>query len=115
MSAVEETRRSVAALHGELTRNGLVAWTQGNVSARVPGEDLVVIKPSGVSYDELTASSMVVIDLHGERVEGDHAPSSDAATHAHIYRAMPHVGGVVHTHSPYATACSPWDQPPATR
>ena len=87
MSAFDEVRRELAALHAELVRTGLVAWTQGNVSARIPGEDLFVIKPSGVSYDELTAASMVVVDLDGERVvEGDHAPSSDTATHAHIYR-----------------------------
>jgi L-ribulose-5-phosphate 4-epimerase len=104
MSTVAEVRRTVAELHGELTRNGLVAWTSGNLSARVTGHDLIVIKPSGLSYDELTPESMVVIDLHGRVVEGDLAPSSDAATHAYIYRSMDGVGGVVHTHSPYATA-----------
>jgi L-ribulose-5-phosphate 4-epimerase len=70
----------------------------------VPGRDLIVIKPSGVGYDELTASSMVVVDLHGKVVEGELSPSSDTATHAYVYRAMDSVGGVVHTHSPYATA-----------
>ena len=104
MSAVEDVRRTVAALHGELVRNGLVVWTQGNISARVPGRDLIVIKPSGVGYDELTASSMVVADLDGNVVEGELQPSSDTATHVHVYRAMAHVGGVAHTHSPYATA-----------
>ena len=104
MSAVADLRRTVADLHGELTRYGLVAWTAGNVSARVPGQDLIVIKPSGLSYDELTAESMVVVDLHGNVVEGELSPSSDTATHAYVYRAMDHVGGVVHTHSPYATA-----------
>ena len=112
MSTFDEVRRELAALHTELVRTGLVAWTQGNVSARIPGEDLFVIKPSGVSYDELTAASMVVVDLDGERVvEGDHAPSSDTATHAHIYREMPHVGGVAHTHSPYATAWAAVGEP----
>ena len=112
MSAVEQARRELVALHAELVRNGLVAWTQGNVSARIPGEDLFVIKPSGVSYDELSPASMVVVALDGERVvEGDHAPSSDAATHAHIYREMPHVGGVAHTHSPYATAWAAVGEP----
>src|SRR5215475_9603229 len=101
---VEQLRVTVAALHGELTRYGLVAWTAGNVSARVPGEDLMVIKPSGVSYDELTPASMIVCDLDGAVVDGDLAPSSDTAAHAYVYRAMPHVGGVVHTHSTYATA-----------
>jgi L-ribulose-5-phosphate 4-epimerase len=104
VSAVADLRRTVADLHGELTRYGLVAWTAGNVSARVPGQDLIVIKPSGLSYDELTAESMVVVDLHGNVVEGELSPSSDTATHAYVYRAMDHVGGVVHTHSPYATA-----------
>ena len=104
MSALADLRRTVAALHGELTRNGLVAWTSGNISARVPGQNLVVIKPSGVGYDDLSAESMVVVDLHGKVVEGELSPSSDTATHAYIYRAMDAVGGVVHTHSPYATA-----------
>ena len=108
---VADLRRTVAELHGELTRNGLVAWTSGNVSARVPGRDLIVIKPSGVGYDELTASSMVVVDLHGNVVEGELSPSSDTATHAYVYRAMDSVGGVVHTHSPYATAWAAHGQP----
>lgn len=99
-------RLTVAALHSELTRYGLVAWTAGNVSARVPGTDLMVIKPSGVSYEDLTAESMIVCDLDGMVVEGDLAPSSDTAAHAYVYRAMPEVGGVVHTHSTYATAWS---------
>jgi L-ribulose-5-phosphate 4-epimerase len=103
-ATVSRLRRDVAELHGELTRNGLVAWTAGNVSARVPGHELMVIKPSGVSYDELTPGSMVVTDLHGVLVEGDHAPSSDTAAHAYVYRHRPDVGGVVHTHSTYATA-----------
>jgi L-ribulose-5-phosphate 4-epimerase len=102
--AVDELRHEVARLHSELTRNGLVVWTAGNVSARVPGEDLMVIKPSGVSYDKLSASSMVVCDLEGNLVEGDFAPSSDTAAHAYVYRHMADVGGIVHTHSTYATA-----------
>jgi L-ribulose-5-phosphate 4-epimerase len=97
-------RSEVAGLHAELTRNGLVAWTAGNVSARVPGRDLLVIKPSGVSYDELSAETMVVTDLDGVLVDGEHQPSSDTAAHAYVYRHMPEVGGVVHTHSTYATA-----------
>jgi L-ribulose-5-phosphate 4-epimerase len=104
MSAIAQLRRTVAELHGELVRYGLVVWTIGNISARVPGEELVVIKPSGVPYVDLDAASMVVVDLYGNVVEGDLAPSSDTATHAYVYRAMPAVGGVVHTHSPYATA-----------
>ncbi|MFI7078860.1 L-ribulose-5-phosphate 4-epimerase [Micromonospora sp. NPDC049903] len=101
---VTELRASVARLHGELTRYGLVAWTAGNVSARVPGHDLMVIKPSGVDYDDLSAENMVLCDLDGVPVEGELSPSSDTAAHAYVYRAMPEVGGVVHTHSTYATA-----------
>ena len=103
-AAVAETRAEVCALHAELVRSGLVAWTSGNVSARVPGSGLMVIKPSGVRYDDLTPESMVVLTLDGTVVDGDLAPSSDTATHAYVYRAMADVGGVVHTHSPYATA-----------
>lgn len=108
---VTRLRAEVAALHAELTRYGLVVWTAGNVSARVPGADLLVIKPSGVSYDELTPESMVVCDLDGTLVEGDHAPSSDTAAHAYVYAHMPEVGGVVHTHSTYATAWAARGEP----
>ncbi|MBO4204575.1 L-ribulose-5-phosphate 4-epimerase [Micromonospora echinofusca] len=101
---VARLRDEVAALHAELVRYGLVAWTAGNVSARVPGHDLMVIKPSGVSYDDLRPDNMIVCDLGGTVVEGDLSPSSDTAAHAHVYREMPEVGGVVHTHSGYATA-----------
>jgi L-ribulose-5-phosphate 4-epimerase len=104
-------RRDVARLHGELTRYALVVWTAGNVSARVPGHDLMVIKPSGVSYDDLTPENMVVCDLHGRVVEGEHAPSSDTDAQAYVYREMPHVGGVVHTHSTYATAWASRGEP----
>jgi L-ribulose-5-phosphate 4-epimerase len=104
MPDVAALRREVCALHAELTRNGLVAWTAGNLSARVPGEDLMVIKASGVPYDELTPEGIVLCDLHGELVEGSLSPSSDAATHGYVYREMPGVGGVAHTHSAYATA-----------
>jgi L-ribulose-5-phosphate 4-epimerase len=110
-AAVSTLRETVARLHGELTRNGLVAWTAGNVSGRVPGQDLMVIKPSGVSYDELTPASMVVCDLGGNVVDGEHAPSSDTAAHAYVYRHMPEVGGVVHTHSTYATAWAARGEP----
>jgi L-ribulose-5-phosphate 4-epimerase len=97
-------RREVCALHAELVASGLVAWTSGNISARVPDEELMVIKASGVPYAELTPEAIVVCDLEGELVEGSLAPSSDAATHGYVYRNMPEVGGVAHTHSPYATA-----------
>jgi L-ribulose-5-phosphate 4-epimerase len=97
-------RRDVCELHAELVRYRLVTWTSGNVSGRAPGADLFVIKPSGVSYEALTPDSIVVCDLHGQPVEGDLAPSSDTAAHAYVYRHRPDVGGVVHTHSTYATA-----------
>jgi len=104
VNAVAQTRALVASLHAELVRGGLAVWTMGNLSARVPGEKLIVIKPSGVRYDELTPESMVVVDLDANVVEGELAPSSDTATHAYVYRALAHVGGIVHTHSTYATA-----------
>jgi len=90
--------------HAMLVRYELVVWTGGNVSARVPGEDRFVIKPSGVGYDVLAAGDMILCDLDGKVIEGDHAPSSDTAAHAYVYRNMPAVGGIVHTHSAYATA-----------
>ena len=101
---LQAVREDVARLHGELVRYGLVVWTAGNVSARVPGADLLVIKPSGVSYDDLAADNMIVCTLDGEVVEGERAPSSDTAAHAYVYRHMPEVGGVVHTHSTYAVS-----------
>ncbi|MFJ7244702.1 L-ribulose-5-phosphate 4-epimerase [Kitasatospora sp. NPDC098652] len=103
-ATIDRIRRQVSDLHQELVRYNLVVWTAGNVSARVPGEDLLVIKPSGVSYDELTPGNMIVCDLDGKVVEGEHAPSSDTAAHAYVYRHLPEVGGVVHTHSTYACA-----------
>jgi len=111
VATVDRLRAEVAALHGELTRYELVIWTAGNVSARVPGADLMVIKPSGVSYDELSAASMVMCDLDGNLVEGDRSPSSDTAAHAYVYRHRPDVGGVVHTHSTYATAWASRGEP----
>ena len=104
---VGRTREVVARLHAELPRWELVVWTAGNVSQRVRvdgGEDLLVIKPSGVTYGELTPEAMVVCDLDGNLVDGTRSPSSDTAAHAYVYRHMPQVGGVVHTHSTYATA-----------
>jgi L-ribulose-5-phosphate 4-epimerase len=108
---VAELREIVSDLHAELPRNGLVAWTSGNVSARVPGADLMVIKPSGIGYNDLTPESMVVCDLDGNTVSDGYTPSSDTATHAYIYRHMPEVGGVVHTHSTYATAWAALGEP----
>jgi L-ribulose-5-phosphate 4-epimerase len=104
MTARATLREQVCDLHAELVRYGLVAWTAGNVSGRVPGEDLFVIKPSGVGYDELTPENMIVCDLDGTPVEPGLRPSSDTAAHAYVYRHMPEVGGVVHTHSTYASA-----------
>lgn len=103
-ATIDLIRRQVSDLHQELVRYNLVVWTAGNVSARVPGEELLVIKPSGVSYDELAPENMILCDLDGNVVEGDHSPSSDTAAHAYVYRHMPEVGGVVHTHSTYACA-----------
>ena len=107
-AAIAATRSEVARLHGELTRSGLVMWTGGNISGRVPDADLFVIKPSGVDYDALSPENMVLCDLDGTVVAGslgsERSPSSDTAAHAYVYRNMPDVGGVVHTHSTYATA-----------
>ncbi|HEV7742029.1 MAG TPA: L-ribulose-5-phosphate 4-epimerase [Pseudolysinimonas sp.] len=103
-ATLEAIREDLVVQHATLVRYGLVAWTGGNVSARVPGEDRFLIKPSGVDYDVLSAADMILCDLDGTVVEGAHAPSSDTAAHAYVYRNMPQVGGVVHTHSTYATA-----------
>jgi L-ribulose-5-phosphate 4-epimerase len=108
-SAITRAREAVCSLHASLVDNGLVAWTSGNISARVagagPGDtDLMVIKPSGVAYEDLTPDSMVLCDLEGNALEKGFSPSSDTATHAYVYRHMPEAGGVVHTHSTYATA-----------
>ena len=88
----------------DLVKNGLVLFTWGNVSAIDKETNLVVIKPSGVSYDEMTAEDMVVVDLNGKIIEGKLNPSSDTPTHLELYKAYPEIGGVVHTHSSYATA-----------
>ncbi|WP_129656984.1 L-ribulose-5-phosphate 4-epimerase [Rothia halotolerans] len=114
-----EARERVARLHAELPRWNLVVWTAGNVSERVvvrgdgrpSAEDLLVIKPSGVSYDQLSAEAMVVCDLRGRLLDGTRSPSSDTAAHAYVYRRMPEVGGVVHTHSSYATAWAARGEP----
>lgn len=104
LEEVARVRKVVSDLHAELPRWGLVVWTAGNVSQRLRTADLFVIKPSGVSYDDLSPEAMVVCDLDGNLVEGDRSPSSDTAAHAYVYRNMPEVHGVVHTHSTYATA-----------
>ena len=101
---LEALRQQLYELHLELPKNRLVAWTSGNVSARDAQSGLVVIKPSGVRYEHLRPEHMVVVDLDGRVVEGGLKPSSDTASHLYIYRHRPDVNGVVHTHSPYATA-----------
>ncbi|EMY35546.1 L-ribulose-5-phosphate 4-epimerase [Arthrobacter crystallopoietes BAB-32] len=119
-ATVAQVRTEVSALHAYLVTYKLVVWTAGNVSARVPGQELMVIKPSGIEYDQLAPELMIVTDLHGVPVDGvdsahwgnpDLAPSSDTDAHAYVYRHMPDVHGVVHTHSPYATAWAALDEP----
>ena len=101
---LEALREQVWKLHLELPKNDLVRWTGGNVSGRDPESGLVVIKPSGVKYPDLRPEHLVVLDVDGQIVEGNLSPSSDTASHLYIYRQRPDVGGIVHTHSPYATA-----------
>ena len=97
-------REKICKLNIDLVRYGLVAWTAGNVSERLPDGKSFMIKPSGASYDDLTPAMMVICDLEGKVLEGDLAPSSDTAAHAYVYKNMPEVGGIVHTHSNYASA-----------
>ena len=101
---LESLRREVCAMNLELPRQGLVTWTSGNVSGRDAESGYVVIKPSGVRYDDLAPENMVVVDLDGNVVEGPLKPSVDTATHLYVYRHRSDVGGVVHTHSAYATS-----------
>ena len=114
-AAIREVRDDVSRLHEQLTRYGLVIWTGGNISGRVPGADLFVIKPSGVEYDDLSPSNMILCDLDGRVIPGsegsENSPSSDTAAHAYVYRHMPEVNGVVHTHSTYATAWAARGEP----
>lgn len=108
--AIARVRSEVARLHAQLVRHELVAWTSGEVSGRVPGSELFVIKPDGLGYDELTPEHMILCRLDGEVVAGtpgaSRSPASGADVHAHVYRQLPEVGGIVHTHSSYATAWS---------
>lgn len=108
---VAQVRTEVARLHAELPRWGLVVWTAGNVSQRLRSADLMVIKPSGVAYEDLDADAMVVCDLFGKVVAGERSPSSDSATHAYVYRHLPEVGGIAHTHSTFATAWAARGEP----
>ena len=108
---LEQLKEQLWKLHLELPKNGLVKWTGGNVSARDPESGLVVIKPSGVLYEDLRPEDHVVLDLQGKVVEGKLKPSSDTASHLYIYRQRPDVNGVVHTHSGYATAFAALGRP----
>ena len=101
---LDKLRAEICRLHAELPRNNLVSWTSGNVSGRDPKTGLVVIKPSGIRYEDLTPENMVVVDLDGKVVEGKHKPSSDTFAHVYVYRHRSDVNGVVHTHSTFATA-----------
>ena len=101
---LEELKKEVYEANMLLPKYGLVTFTWGNVSGIDRESGLVVIKPSGVDYDKMTADDMVVVDLEGNRVEGNLNPSSDTATHLELYKAFPDMGGIVHTHSPWATS-----------
>lgn len=101
---LEQLRQEVCQANKELQNNGLVLWTSGNVSARDPETGYVVIKPSGVLFEDLTPENIVVVDIDGNVVEGDYKPSVDTASHLYVYRHRSDINGVVHTHSPYATS-----------
>ncbi len=109
MPRLAQERQLLAELHARMWEAGLVVWTGGNISQRV--DEGFLIKPSGVDYDQLTPDSMVLCDLDGRVLAGGHAPSSDTAAHAYVYRNLPDVGGVVHTHSNYACAFAAVGQP----
>ena len=111
MTQLQEFRDRVTALNIDLVKYGLVAWTAGNVSERLPDGKSFIIKPSGVMYDDLKPADLVICDLNGEVIEGALAPSSDTKTHAYIYREMPDVNGIVHTHSNYASAWAAANKP----
>jgi len=108
---LEKIKQELVELHLELPKNNLVAWTGGNVSARDAETGLVVIKASGIRYEEMRPEHMVVVDLDGNSIEGGLKPSSDTASHLYIYKHRPDVGGVVHTHSAYATAFAAVNKP----
>jgi len=111
VTQLQEFRDRVTALNIDLVKYGLVAWTAGNVSERLPDGNSFIIKPSGVMYDDLKPADLVICDLNGEVIEGALAPSSDTKTHAYIYREMPDVNGIVHTHSNYASAWAAANKP----
>jgi L-ribulose-5-phosphate 4-epimerase len=102
--SIQELKQQVFQANLDLVKHGLVIFTWGNVSGIDREKGWVVIKPSGVSYDDMKAEDMVVVDLEGNIVEGKLKPSSDTPTHVELYKAFPSIGGIVHTHSTYATA-----------
>jgi len=108
---LEELKELICKMNLELPRKGLVAWTTGNVSGRDAQTGYVAVKPSGVLYEDLTPEKILIVDLEGKVVEGKMKPSVDTATHLYIYRHMPEVNGVVHTHSNYATAFAALGRP----
>jgi L-ribulose-5-phosphate 4-epimerase len=108
---LETLREQLYQLHLELPKNNLVAWTGGNVSARDPESGYVLIKPSGLRYEQMRPEHMVIVDLDGKIIEGNLKPSSDTASHLYIYRRRSDVGGIVHTHSAYATAFAAVNKP----
>ncbi len=108
---LEQLRESVCKCNQDLPKYGLVVMTSGNVSGRDPETGLIVIKPSGLSFDDLTPASMVVVDLAGKVIEGDLNPSTDTDTHLYVYQRMPDVFGIVHTHSTYASSFAVLGQP----
>lgn len=108
---LEQLKEQLWKLHLELPKNNLVTWTSGNVSARDPESGMVVIKPSGITFEDLRPEHHVVVNLEGDIVEGTLKPSSDTASHLYIYRHRPDVNGIVHTHSPYATAFAALGRP----
>ena len=101
---LEELKKQVYEANMELPRRGLITYTWGNVSGIGRESGYFVIKPSGVDYDKLTPDDMVVMDLEGNKIEGDLKPSSDTPTHLELYKKYPDIGGIVHTHSPEATS-----------
>ncbi|MDC4232888.1 L-ribulose-5-phosphate 4-epimerase [Actinomyces sp. B33] len=108
---LEALKEEVCAGNLELPRHGLVIWTGGNLSAIDPQTGLVVIKPSGMPYEDMTPDDMVVVDLDGNVVEGARGPSTDTASHLYVYANMPHVRSVIHTHSTFATAWAATGRP----
>ena len=101
---LDQLREEICRLHAELPRNNLVTWTSGNISGRDPDTGFVVIKPSGIRYEDLTPESMCVLNMDGKVIDGKYKPSSDTFAHVYVYRHRPDVNGIVHTHSTFATA-----------